>query len=218
MTKPIGVLLTDDHMVVRAGLSQIVQKFDNMTVLGEAENGEEALFLCQKLRPDVVIMDIRMDGMGGVAAVQALSDHHPSVRVIALSSFADHQTVQKVMNAGARGFLLKSIGGQALENAIRQVMDGAIILSPDLDAEPAGTMSLSTGNADDTPELTGQQRRVLALLSKGFTNPEIATHLGISPTTARYHVSAILSKLGVSNRAEAAAFAIRNDLVRDEDF
>ena len=138
--------------------------------------------------------------------------------MIALSSFADHQTVQKVMNAGARGFLLKSIGGQALENAIRQVMDGAIILSPDLDAEPAGTMSLSTGNADDTPELTGQQRRVLALLSKGFTNPEIATHLGISPTTARYHVSAILSKLGVSNRAEAAAFAIRNDLVRDEDF
>jgi len=203
-------------MVVRAGLAQLVGSFDRMNVMAQAENGEEALFLCQKHKPDIVIMDVKMDGMGGVAATRAIREHHPDIRIVALSTFSDPSTVTDMMAAGAHAYLIKNITAHDLEQAIGNVYAGETIISPEI--------RLSVIDADDArsqemqPSFGRQQQKALALMTKGFTNPEIAEHLGVSTPTARYHVSAILQKLDVSNRAEAVAYAIRNGLIGDNDF
>lgn len=215
--EPVRILLVDDHMVVRAGLAQVIGSVPGLVVVAEAENGEEALFQCQRHRPDVVLMDVRMQGMGGIAATEAMCKYHPKVAVIGLSSFADPATVARMLAAGARGFLPKSVSASDLSAAIRKVHDGETVVDPACLPEVATAFDPTTPGEDDL-ELSAQQRRVLALLSKGYTNPEIAKYLGISMPTARYHVSAILVKLGVSNRAEAAAMAIRNRLVSNSDF
>lgn len=214
---PVRILLVDDHMLVRAGLAQVIGSVPGFTVVAEAETGEEALLLCQRLRPDVVLMDVRMPGLGGIAATEALCKLHPQVAVIALSTFADAETVARMLAAGARGFLSKSVSAHDLRQAIRKVHGGESVVD-------AGCPRQAASHVEPTPpreehlELSTQQRRVLALLSKGCTNPEIARYLCISVPTARYHVSAVLLKLGVSNRAEAAAMAIRNRLVNHSDF
>lgn len=215
--EPVRILLVDDHMVVRAGLAQVIGGVRGLTVVAEAENGEEALFQCQRHQPDVALMDVRMQGMGGIAATEAICKYHPKVAVIALSSFSDPATVARMLAAGARGFLPKSVSAQALSDAIRKVHQGETVVDPECLPQVA-TAFAPTSPGDEDMDLSAQQRRVLALLSKGYTNPEIARYLGISMPTARYHVSAILVKLGVSNRAEAAAMAIRNRLVSNEDF
>ncbi len=212
---PIRILLVDDHMVVRAGLTQVIGAMAGFTVVGQAESGEEALFLCQLHRPHIVLMDVRMQGMGGTGATESIRRYHPDVRVIGLSTFADSETVAQMLAAGASGFLPKTVSADELADAIRRVHAGERIVDAGL-AEPDPPAAASTNAAEVT--LSGQQRRVLALLTKGYTNGEIASYLGISLPTARYHVSAILLKLGVSNRAEAAALAARNRLVDDADF
>ncbi|WP_446653585.1 response regulator transcription factor [Blastomonas sp.] len=217
LAEPVRILLVDDHMVVRAGLAQVVGSVPGLVVVAEAENGEEALFQCQRERPDVVLMDVRMQGMGGIAATEAICRYHPNIAVIGLSSFADPPTVARMLAAGARGFLPKSVLAGDLKAAIRRVHHGETVVDPGCLPQVATAFDPTTPSEDDL-ELSAQQRRVLALLSKGYTNPEIAKYLGISMPTARYHVSAILVKLGVSNRAEAAAMAIRNRLVSNSDF
>lgn len=215
--EPVRILLVDDHMVVRAGLAQVIASVPGLIVVAEAENGEEALLQCQRHRPDIALMDVRMQGMGGIAATEAIAKYHPKVAVIALSSFFDPSTVARMLAAGARGFLPKSVSAHALSDAICKVHDGETVVDATCLPQEATAFATTTPSEDDR-ELSAQQRRVLALLTKGYTNPEIARYLGISMPTARYHVSAILVKLGVSNRAEAAAMAIRNHLVSNADF
>lgn len=212
--RQIRVLLVDDHMVVRAGLAQVLGAIEGFTVVGQAESGEEALFLCQRHHPNVVLMDVRMQGMGGISATEAICKHHPDVRVIALSTFADSETVAQMLAAGASGFLPKTVSAEELADAICRVNEGERVVGETMaPPQPAP-------DAAEVAEvmLSGQQRRVLALMTKGYTNGEIASYLGISLPTARFHVSAILLKLGVSNRAEAAALAVRNRLVGEADF
>lgn len=215
--EPVRILLVDDHMLVRAGLAQVIGSVPGFTVVAEAENGEEALFQCQRQKPDVVLMDARMPGMGGIAATEAMCKFHPKVAVIALSTFSDTETVARMLAAGARGFLSKSVSAHDLSLAIRKVHDGETVVDPGCLPQIATPLDRAT-HKEEQLELSAQQRRVLALLSKGCTNPEIARYLHISMPTARYHVSAILLKLGVSNRAEAAAMAIRKRLVSNSDF
>ena len=208
----IRVLIVDDHTVVRKGIRHIISFLSGIVVVAEADDGEEALLLCQQLLPDVVLMDIQMQGMGGVAATIAIRQTYPQIKVIGLSSFQDKALVIKMLQAQANGYLLKSISAEELAQAIRDVHRGETVVSPVLAA--ALTEEKSAAPAI-TNQLSTQQRKVLALLVQGFSNTEIANQLHISQPTARYHVSAILLKLGVTTRVEAAAQAIKLGLLEE---
>jgi len=210
----ISVLVADDHMVVRRGLGLVVEDAPDFALAGMAESGEEAMHLCHKLRPDVVLMDVMMAGMGGVEAARLIAQHHRETRVIALSSSASGDAVSAMLEAGASAYLLKDVSAEELVDTIRRVNAGEVIATPTPpadDLQPA-TPSPSPAQSEQDFELGAQQIRVLTLMAKGFTNPEIAKHLGVSRPTVSYHVSAILRKLDVSNRSEAVAVAVQHNL------
>lgn len=222
MNNVLRILIVDDHMIVRTGLSQLLGSFDSFQVVAEAESGEEALYLYTRHKPDVVILDVRMAGMDGVSAAAALCNLHPEACIVALSTFADTATVQQMLSAGARAFLAKTISSELLAEVIvraargeRLVFQGdALVVADTIEAQPPKPLT-----CDEEPMTIGrQQRRILALLSKGFSNAQIGEYLGISVATVRYHISVILQKLSVSNRAEAVAISIRNNLFDDQDF
>lgn len=212
---PIGLLIVDDHAVVRKGLIHVLMDQPEIEVLGEAESGEEALFKAKSLRPNVVLMDVKMDGLGGVRTTKLLVENDPDLRIVGLSTFADQKTVRSMIDAGASGFLEKSVSAVEIVSAIKQAHEGEII-----DFVPSGMPSLNQPAAEskerfvpEVPQLSAKQKDVLRFLTKGLTNPEIAEQLGLSVPTARYHVSVILQKLEVTNRSEAAVVAIRENLV-----
>ncbi len=209
-SKPITVLVADDHMVVRRGLGLVVEEAPDLALVGMAESGEEAMHLCRKLCPDVVLMDVMMAGMGGIEAARLITQYQPDTRVIALSSSIATDAVSAMLDAGARAFLLKDASADELAETIRRVNADEVIapnLPLDQLLQPLIPVSLAP-NID----LGAQQTRVLTLMTKGLTNPEIARHLGISRPTVSYHVSAILRKLDVSNRSEAVAVAVQHNL------
>lgn len=215
----IRVLLTDDHPVVRKGIAQVFETSGDIEVVGEAETGEEALFLCGKLNPDVVIMDVKMDGLGGVETTRLISRHHAAVAVIGLSTFPQQDIVSAMEEAGASGYLLKDVSADELTQAVRRVRAGEKVFSENLRTrQNIETDRLQSGaRSTETYKIGDQQKRVLVLMTKGLTNAEIAEQLGVSTPTARYHVSAILKKLDVSNRSEAVAIAMRERLVSEAD-
>lgn len=213
--KAIRVIVVDDHMVVRKGLRHVIAFFAGIVVVAEADCGEEALSLCQQLQPDVVLMDVQMEGMGGIAASQAIRQACPQTRVIGLSTFQDMALVKQMLHAQASGYILKNTSAEAMEQAIHAVHAGETVLSPSIaKALAAEKPAASSMNA----KLSAQQHKVLGLLVQGFSNTEIAGKLNISQPTARYHVSAILLKLGVATRVEAAAQAIKQRLLDDPSF
>jgi len=208
---PIRVLIVDDHAMVRKGLLAILKNNPEFELVGEARDGREAIECCGQLKPDVILMDLVMPELGGVAATRAIHQRWPNIRVIALTSFQEKELVQDALQAGAIGYLLKNVSGDELAEAIRQAHGGRPTLAPEAvqaliqpPAEPA----------TNTVELTRREQEVLALLVKGMSNPEIAERLIISRATVKVHVSSILSKLGVANRAEAISLALRDKLVR----
>jgi NarL family two-component system response regulator LiaR len=211
MSEPIRVLIVDDHAMVRKGLLAILKNNPELELVGEARDGREAIECCGQLKPDVILMDLVMPELGGVAATRAIHQRWPNIRVIALTSFQEKELVQDALQAGAIGYLLKNVSGDELAEAIRQAHGGRPTLAPEAvqalvqpPAEPAG----------NAVELTRREQEVLALLAKGMSNPEIAERLVISRATVKVHVSSILSKLGVANRAEAISLALRDKLVR----
>lgn len=206
----IRVMVVDDHMVVRKGLRHVIAFFPGIVVVAEADNGEEALGLCQQLQPDVVLMDVQMDGMGGIAATQAIRQCCPQTKVLALSTFQDTASVTQMLQAAANGYLLKNTSAEEMERAIHAVHGGETVLSPVI-AKALAAEQVAVGSAN--PKLSAQQQKVLGLLVQGFNNTEIADKLNISQPTARYHVSAILLKLGVATRVEAAAQAVKRGLL-----
>lgn len=218
--QPIRILLADDHMVVRKGLRHVLESTPGLHVIDEAESGEEALSLCQKHKPDIVLMDVQMDGMGGIEATRLLLQYHPEVCVIGLSTFSDPDVISAMKSAGAKGYLLKDVSANELSDAILSVHRGETAFS--LTLRRLANDAVNTASDPETAKavftMGSQQKRVLALLTKGFTNPEIAAHLGLSIPTARYHVSAILQKFDVSNRVEAVAMAVRLGLISESDF
>lgn len=209
-SESIRVVTVDDHEVVRKGLRFSLLAFDDLELVGEAANGEEALRVCAELQPDVVLMDLRMPGMGGAEATQALVRDHPEVKVIALTSFQEGTRVQQALQAGAIGYLLKDVGADELAEAIRAAHAGRATISPEA---VKALVEAAMAKPDVGHDLTARELDALALLVEGLGNAEIAERLVISHHTARYHVSSILSKLGAANRAEAAALAVKLGLV-----
>jgi len=204
----IRVMIVDDHQMVREGLKVLLSICDDITVVGEAADGAEALDLCPAVRPDVVLMDIMMPVMDGAQATAAITAAYPGVRVIALTSFVDQDYVQKTLDAGAISYLLKDARPEALTRAIRDAMDGRGTI------DSSAMQALMAQRQDDAVgrDLTPREREVLALLAGGLSNKEIAERLTLSVGTVRLHVSNVLSKLGAPNRTTAAAIAMKHGL------
>lgn len=208
--KPIRVMLVDDHTVVRSGLSAILLVFDDMELVGEASSGEEAVRICAQVQPDVILMDLVMPGMNGTQATREIRKDFPAVQVIALTSFKEQDLVQGVLQAGAIGYLLKNVSAEELANAIRSAHAG----NPTLAAEAAQVLIQASRQPNEPfTDLTEREREVLALLVDGLNNNQIAERLVITLSTVKFHVSSILSKMGVSSRTEAVALALKNNLV-----
>ncbi len=203
--EPIRVLIVDDHDMLREGLSTFLRAFPDMRLVGEAANGAEAVQRCRELAPDVVLMDLIMPEMDGVAAIRAINAAPPRPAIIALSSFGEEQLVRAALEAGARSYLLKNVSAESLAEAIRLARAGISSLSP----EASGALA---GRPEPTPELTPREREILRLLIDGDTNAEIAARLGLSLYTVKNHVRNLLGKLGVSSRTEAVSLALQRGL------
>jgi NarL family two-component system response regulator LiaR len=206
----IQVLLVDDHDMVRWGLAAFIATFDDMELAGEASNGVEAVRRYEALLPDVVLMDLKMPEMDGVAAIAAIHARFPSARIIALTSFREEGLVQQALQAGALSYLLKNATAAELAAAIRAAAAGRPTLAPEaaLDLIRATTRPESPGH-----DLTPREREVLALMVQGLNNNGIADRLVVSLSTAKTHVSSILAKLGATSRTEAVALAVQHKLV-----
>ena len=208
---PIRVMLVDDHKVVRSGLSAFLLAYDDMVMVGEAGSGEDAVRFCEHTQPDVILMDLVMPDMDGATATHVIREKHPSIQVIALTSFKEQELVQAALQAGAIGYLLKNVSADELAEAIRMASIG----QPTLAAEAAQVLIQASRNPTNAPvELTEREQEVLALLVEGLNNLQIAERLVVSRSTVKFHVSSILSKLGVSSRTEAVALALKNHLVK----
>ena len=206
----IRILLADDHMMVRSGLATVLGVYDDMKLVGEAGDGEEAIRLCESLRPDVVLMDLLMPNVDGVAATRTIKERWPEIQVIALTSFKDKEYVEGALKAGASGYLLKNVSAEELVGAIRRAVAGQPSLSPE-----AARVLIQKVNQPQTPaeELTDREKEILSLMVKGLNNTQIAAKLFVSQSTIKFHVSNILAKLGVTGRTEAVAVAVRDHLV-----
>ena len=205
----IRVMLVDDHNVVRSGLATCLSAYEDLQLVGEAKNGLEAVRLCRQKKPDVILMDLLMPEMDGIAATRAILEECPDIKVIAMTSFDEEKLVHGVLAAGAISYLLKNVTSDELVKAIRDAALGRSTLSP----EAARVLVQATrGTKDPLVDLTEREREVLNLVVQGQSNQQIAEALVISIATAKAHISHILAKLGVSSRAEAIAYAIKRKI------
>jgi two-component system, NarL family, response regulator LiaR len=210
----IRVLVVDDHAVVRQGLRTFLDLQDDLDVVGEAGDGAEAVAEAERLAPDVVLMDLAMPGVDGVSAIRELRARVPDTRAIALTSFSDDARVFGAIRAGAAGYLLKDVDPAELVAGIRAVAAGQGLLSPPVAARLLEEMSSERPTADEaTAALTPREREVLILIAGGRSNKRIALELGVAEKTVKTHVGHVLGKLGVSDRTQAALWAVRHGLV-----
>lgn len=204
------VMLVDDHDMVRRGMSVFLQALPDMELVGEAADGEEALALIAEARPDVILMDVLMPGMGGIEATRRIKVAYPSVQILMLSSSKEEEAIKAALQAGAIGYVLKNISIEEMAQALRNAARGQSTLSP------AVTQALVAATArppEPDYHLTERERELLGLLVHGLSNPDIAQHLTISLSTVKFHISSILAKLGASSRTEAVAMALEKHLI-----
>jgi NarL family two-component system response regulator LiaR len=209
-SQTIRVMLVDDHNVVRSGLATFLRAYDDLELVGEARNGVEAVNLCHRGKPDVILMDLIMPEMDGIAATRAILADYPEIKIIAITSFEEEELVHGVLAAGAISYLLKNVTSDELAAAIRAASLGKSTLSPE-----AARVLVQATRPTEQPwlELTEREMEVLNLVVQGQSNRQIADAMFISVATVKAHVSSILSKLQVSSRAEAIAYAIKHKIV-----
>jgi DNA-binding NarL/FixJ family response regulator len=213
MTKQ-RILLVDDHEVVRLGLRALLERHSQFEVVAEASTARDAIEQVEQFSPDVVVMDIRLPGGSGIEACEEISEKHPNTKVIMLTSYAEDEMLFSAIRAGASGYVLKQIEGESLVRAIEAVGRGEALLDPAVTQRIFQEVRKAAREEEASAfaALTQQEKHVLMLVSEGKTNREIAKALFLGEGTVRNYVSSILSKLGVSNRAEAAAYAVEHNL------
>ena len=209
----ISVLIADDHAVVRRGLRTFLELQEEIEVVGEAADGEEAVAAAGRLEPDVVLLDLVMPRVEGVSAIQGIRERSPGTRVIVLTSFLDDDKLLPAVRAGAAAYLLKDVEPQELVNAIRTVHGGEAMLHPAAAARVMAEVAESGARDDPEAILTPREREVLALIARGMPNKLIARELGVSEKTVKTHVSNLLGKLGLTDRTQAALYAVREGIV-----
>ena len=208
------ILLVDDHEVVRLGLKSLLERHSQFDVVGEASSAREAMEIINEKHPDVVVMDIRLPGTSGIEACEEITGRFPETKVIMLTSYAEDEMLFSAIRAGASGYILKQIGGEDLVRALEAVGRGEAMLDPTVTQRVFQEVrrAVKEEEASAFAHLSQQEKHVLLLVSEGKTNREIAKALFLGEGTVRNYVSSILSKLGVSNRAEAAAYAVQHNL------
>jgi len=214
MSNPVRILVADDHSVVRAGLRALLERQGRYRVVAEAATGEEAIAKAQEFKPDVAVLDVRMPGVSGIEACRQIVKSVENCRVIMLTSYGEDELLFAAIQAGASGYVLKRIGDNDLGLAIDRVSRGEGMLDPAMTATVFAEMRRANEaqQAVAFADLTAQEMAVLALVADGLTNRQIAVKLYLGEGTVRNYVSSILSKLGVANRAEAAAFAVKHNI------
>lgn len=208
------ILLVDDHEVVRLGLKSLLERHPQFEVVGEASSAREAMEIINDTHPDVVVMDIRLPGTSGIEACEEITGRFPETKVIMLTSYAEDEMLFSAIRAGASGYILKQIGGEDLVRALEAVGRGEAMLDPTVTQRVFQEVrrAVKEEEASAFAHLSQQEKHVLLLVSEGKTNREIAKALFLGEGTVRNYVSSILSKLGVNNRAEAAAYAVQHNL------
>ena len=210
----VRILIADDHAVVRAGLRALLEQREGFRVVAEAANGEEAIAKAQEYHPDVAVLDIRMPGLSGIEACRRVVDTVPGCRVVMLTSYAEDELLLAAIDAGASGYVLKRIGSDELIKAVERVSQGEGTLDPTM-TETVFARVREANKAEDATafaDLTSQELAVLALVAEGLTNRQIAVRLFLGEGTVRNYVSSVLSKINVSNRAEAAIYAVKHNI------
>lgn len=207
----IRIIITDDHNMVRNSLATFLNSYEDIELLAQATNGQEAVKLCDELQPDVVLMDLIMPVMDGVEAIEIILTQHPKTRIIALTSFKENDLVLRALQAGAAGYLLKDDTTEELVEAIRDAYAGKTVITPE--AMQALLQAKAPPPSPRIQRLTEREIEILKHLVQGDTNRQIADRLHLSPATIKFHVSSILSKLNASSRTEAVAIAIQNNLI-----
>jgi len=206
----ITIMLVDDHRRVHQAISEMIGFIDDFELVAQANNGREAVALCQRHNPDVVLMDVVMPEMDGVEATRLILEAQPHIKILALSSFREQETAQAMLKNGALGFVLKDLSVMDLENTIRTAHEGQSVLSPEI---MQSLVQSSQAAPPDNIDLTPRELEVLPLFAAGMTNGEIAMELSISVSTVKFHIRNILDKLGVETRAEALVIAAKHNLV-----
>ena len=216
MTRHLRLLLVDDHHIVRLGLRALLGAEPDLEVVGEAGAAAQAIELAERLRPDIILMDVRLPDQSGISACQRIRSLWPEIQVLILTSFADEALVLEAINAGAAGYVLKQVGSDDLVRAVRAIGQGDAVLDPTITRKVLNRVRLAEREAQLTAfrDLSEREVQVLAQLTEGKTNAEIAAVLMLSEKTVRNHVSAIFEKLGLTNRIESATYAVRHHIER----
>ena len=207
----IKVMIVDDHPMVRHGIKTVFEAYDDLTLVAEAENGNQAIKMCEIYKPDIILMDMVMPILDGAQATEQIINKWPDIKIIALTSFNDKELIKRSIKAGAVSYILKSISGAKLVKTIKDVYNGKFILT-----SQATKILLSElrEKSEENIKLTGREEEILALIVEGLSNKQIAQKLFLSISTVQFHVSNILDKLGVSKRTEAAYIALKQNLVK----
>ncbi|HSQ26246.1 MAG TPA: response regulator transcription factor [Anaerolineales bacterium] len=214
MSNIIGVLIVDDHAIVREGLRAVIGLENDMQVVGEAKDGNEAISLSRHLNPDVILMDLLMPNKGGIEAIREILEENPNHRILVLTSFAEVDKILPTIRSGALGYIVKNSSPGELLRAIRDIAKGAVYMQPDIARQLFHGLSQSIEPLiQPIEQLSAREIEILKLVAQGMTNEEIGDQLSISSRTVGVHVTHILEKLNLNNRTQAALFALRNGLV-----